>query len=255
MMNLFTTWLMVIQLLAVATGQLSGRFRYDAGDYSLVLDVDKDGDVRLTVDVPRRRFRSRSFPLSGGTRSVAQVDGFFSIFNYTVDASPSAIAANWYRPIRRRVRNTNIEQGDLTNLGFTDLGTIYARYQGQEIVFEWETAPLSPGLFSFRDSAGDQVEVDYRVSSDDLVDVRVGCRGLDGVRATFKLVGITSPRNIYFLFPHEGSSYPTFLNQVIDLCGEVRGFFDSINFADQNRLYAPFSLDGRLSSQLPLDRV
>ncbi|KAF4692489.1 hypothetical protein FOZ60_013158 [Perkinsus olseni] len=263
MVSLFSTWLLLIQILVIATARLRirhGSFVYDAGNYLLALDVDKDGNVVLSAEVHGRRpSRSRPFPLIGGTTKFSSL-AFSLVTNYTVDASPS-IFSRWYRPIRRQLPGARIRRGDLINLGFADSGLTYTRFQGREVVFTWKPHTLVPGLFVYRNPTGDQLQVGCRVHADMSLDINVSCHGLDGVRRTVRaslnLARVPeSPARPFVEYSYSRDfDDPSiiFKNELRNTCREVRDLLNSVTFGDENTLYVPIVLPG--SVFLPLDRV
>ncbi|KAF4662890.1 hypothetical protein FOZ61_002096 [Perkinsus olseni] len=243
-----------------SSGQIcSGEFATEVEGVRLAYNVDKDGDIKLSAEGPDgRRSRGRSFPLRKGT-SHLDPDGF-SITNYTVDFGRRSRRRqrSFLRPVSRLLPDANLEEGDLTNLTIADFGIILARLRGQELELNiWNTRSLSRGLFRFRERRGDRNEVTYRIGSDGRVEINVGCRGLDGVSASFSLEEVGDLLRVYFLRSTEGSSIVTFREQVVELCGIGEGadLFEVVLFADEDRIYVPYPIPGRNSALLPLDRI
>ncbi|KAF4733358.1 hypothetical protein FOZ62_025574 [Perkinsus olseni] len=260
MMNLFSTCLVFTSLFVTTTCQISGEFATEVEGLRLAYNVDKDGDVRLSVERPDgRRSRGGSFPLREVT---SQMDpGGFFITNYTVNFGRGLFRGlrrrSFLLPVSRLLPDANLERGDLTDLTITDFGIILARLQGQELEFIWNTRSLSPGVFRFRQRRGGMNELTYRISSDGRVEINVGCRGLDGVSETFSLEQSRDPIRVYFTRSTEGSSIVTFREQVVALCGigEDADLFQVVLFADGDRIYVPYPIPGRNSALLPLDRI
>ncbi|KAF4680115.1 hypothetical protein FOZ60_014041 [Perkinsus olseni] len=155
MMNPLLIWLSAIHLFTITTGQIIrhpiGRFVHDAGNYTLSFDVDKDNNIRLSVEVPGMQpLRLRSFRLSDGF-DVFSPDYFYTR-NRTIQASTTSITSRWYQPIRRNVPTANIQRGDLTTFGFTDpLDVVYTRFQGRWVPLMFETNTLVPSWVPLKD--------------------------------------------------------------------------------------------------------
>ncbi|KAF4724483.1 hypothetical protein FOZ62_000360 [Perkinsus olseni] len=271
MVNLFSTSLIVTGLFVTTTCQRSGTFTHEGLRFTLTYVVDNAGEVSLTVERPARPAGSDGRPGRPGRRSSGESyplkevhaqlepDGFL-FSNYTVDFEGSGLGGkrSFLEPVSLLLPSVELEAGDLTDLSFFDGGIAYARFRGRDLGFRWNTLPLSPGVFRYRETTGDLNKLTYIVFSDGTVEMNVGCRGLDSVEAEFSLneVFIDQART-YTVADTEESSLATFQKQVFGLCGyEDRDFFlQGIIFANEDRIYVPYLIPGRNSVLLPLDRI
>ncbi|KAF4708161.1 hypothetical protein FOZ63_011176 [Perkinsus olseni] len=270
MMNPISVCLIVTQLLVITTSQLSGRFARDLSDRvsenaTVIYDVDRDGDVRLTVELrngrserPSRSSRGQPFPLTGGQTEL--FNGFIPFFNYSINfgRNPSRGRRGFLRPVRRLIPSARLQEGDLTSVAFSDstfgLG---ARIQGRSLGFTWETLPLSPGEFRFRQTTDDLHEVTFRVESDGRAEIQASCRGSGIIRGVFGLGGLTGRPLRYAVQSVGGSSIEGFRSRLGELCGTTARTapFGLLLFADANTMYVSYAIPGRDQILLPLDRV
>ncbi|KAF4682007.1 hypothetical protein FOZ60_011239 [Perkinsus olseni] len=104
-----------------------GKFVHDGDDFTLAYEVDNEGKVKLSFEVPGQpAFTSVSYPL----REVVPP------FAYAVDFTGTFEGVHyWYKRVRGLHRGVHIKDGDLTFFAFVNSNVLLAIFEGRVLKF------------------------------------------------------------------------------------------------------------------------
>ncbi|KAF4704054.1 hypothetical protein FOZ63_007960 [Perkinsus olseni] len=149
----------------------------------MTFDVDKDGKVDLTFEVPGEYepFYGMPFPLVGGPTTYTLDDE--AVFQGELFQGVTL----WYHGIRVLLPEAEISPVDLRTLTYVNIRTISATFQGRELHFSRITPELTPGVFHYEDPRDGRFEITVNFHSYDNINTHFWCHGKRGARATFSM--------------------------------------------------------------------
>ncbi|KAF4680076.1 hypothetical protein FOZ60_014118 [Perkinsus olseni] len=156
MLKLISTFLVAAQVLEISVAeQIIGNFMHWGEHFRLTFDVDKDGMVEFTSEVPGPYYpyHGMPFPLVGGPTTYTLDDE--AVFEGELFHGVTF----WYHGIRALLPEADIKPGDLRTLTYVNFRNISTTFQGQELQLSRNTPNLAPGVFHYEDPRDGRFEI------------------------------------------------------------------------------------------------